>query len=311
MLIAAAVIVFLLLLIYLAMYYSFCVGFKRNASLKREKKSFENSKKQAFLPLVKEGEDFLSSLTIENEEYYIESFDGLRLCARRIGENKKRLIILFHGFRSTPERDFGYISKSLLEEGYDVLLICERAHSKSEGKYITYGIKEQEDCLYWCDFAKERLGYEKIAVYGISMGAATVLSACDKGLNEAVYAIIADCGYTSPADIIKKVLSERNPFPAEFIMKTVNALFIRPLAKIDVFSPGAEQALKGCRLPVLFIHGDADTFVPCEMTKRNFAACASEKELLIIKGADHALSFFSEKETVLNAVTGFLNKYIK
>ena len=67
------------------------------------------------MPLVKEGEDFLSSLTIENEEYYIESFDGLRLCARRIGENKKRLIILFHGFRSTPERDFGYISKSLLE----------------------------------------------------------------------------------------------------------------------------------------------------------------------------------------------------
>ena len=243
------------------------------------------------------------------EDVYILS-DSLRLHGKRFKNTGTKYVLVCHGYTSKAKHMAGFVNK-FYSLGYNVLAADARAHGDSEGTKIGMGWPERFDVIEWIKLIISWDSNAQIILHGVSMGAATVLMASGEELPENVKVIIADCGYTSPADIIKKVLSERNPFPAEFIMKTVNMLFIRPLAKIDVFSPGAEQALKGCRLPVLFIHGDADTFVPCEMTKRNFAACASEKELLIIKGADHALSFFSEKETVLNAVTGFLNKYIK
>ena len=216
-------------------------------------------------------------------------------------------LLMIHGYRSAAERDFSGGLPVGLENGYNVLLVDQRAHGKSGGRCLTFGVKERFDCKSWVDFIVSEAGADaKIVLYGMSMGAATVLMATGCDLPKNVVGIAADCGYTSPREIIRKVIRDVHCplFPTYALIRLGGILF----GGFDLESASAAEAMERCDLPVLFIHGEDDRFVPCRMGRENFAHCRSaEKRLLTVPNAGHGMSYMADKTAYLHAVSAFLD----
>lgn len=267
---------------------------------------------EQYLPYEKEIRKMIDeAASIDYEKVYVTSFDNLSLCAKLyFSDDNADWLIMFHGYRSSAERDFCGGLKFGIDFGFNVLLVDQRAHNDSEGKCLTFGINERKDCLSWIDYVVKRSGENsKIVLYGMSMGASTVLMAADLGIEKNVAGIIADCGYTCAEDIIKTVI-KRKHYPV-FLTYALIKLGAKIWGKFDIEETSVLKAVKKCEIPVLFIHGGDDCFVPCEMGKENFECCRSaKKEILIIPGAGHGMSYMKDKEAYLEAVSDFLKKVL-
>ena len=219
--------------------------------------------------------------TLPHDNISIKSHDGLTLCAKYY-ECKKGapLEILHHGYRGDAERDLsGGIERCFALER-NVLLVDLRAHGESDGNVITFGIKERLDTLAWVKYAIERFGEDtKIILTGVSMGAATVMMAATEELPPNVVCVLADCGYTSPKEIIKKVIRELH-LPDGILYPFVK-LGARIFGGFNLEETSPKEAMEKCKIPVIFIHGDVDDFVPHEMSKRLFEVCSSEKKRFV------------------------------
>jgi pimeloyl-ACP methyl ester carboxylesterase len=245
-----------------------------------------------------------------SEELSIKSHDGLILRAKYY-EYKKGAIteLLFNGYRGSAERDLSAAIERCFALGHNALLIDQRSSGRSDGHIITFGIRESQDCLAWVDFAIKKFGEDcRLMISGVSMGASTVLLAAGKKLPKNVLCALGDCPYSSARGIIKTVLRALK-LPAFLYF------FIRMGALIyggfDINTADAKKSLERACVPVILLHGDGDRFVPCEMSKINYDACASIKQLVIIKGAGHGLCYLKEPETYLKALDDFYNKINK
>jgi fermentation-respiration switch protein FrsA (DUF1100 family) len=177
----------------------------------------------------------------------------------------------------------------------------------NEGRVITFGINESRDCLSWVDFAVKHFGSDvKLILTGISMGAATVCIAAGECLPENVVGVLADCGYSSPKAIIKKVIADMKLPPSlayPFVL-----LGARLFGRFDLEKFSPVESLKNTKLPVIFFHGDADDFVPCEMSKENYDACTGAKKFVVVKGAGHGMAYLVEPEGYLEKVAEFFSE---
>ena len=240
----------------------------------------------------------------------ITSFDGTVLKGQWIKtENAKASIIVVHGYKGHYAGDYGMVLNEYKKSGYNILMFRHRAHGESGGKYITFGAKEHKDLLAVIDYHNKTYGEIPIFLSGHSMGASTVLYASNKDLPKNVKAICADCGFTSPYEIVTKVVCETLHFNAKFLMWGANC-WCKLLAGFDMKAFNTEEILKTAKRPILFIHGEADDFVPCEMSIRGYNACTSEKELLIVKGAGHGTSYIVEPEKVTKTFADFFEKHL-
>ena len=243
------------------------------------------------------------------EPVYIKSFDGLSLFGRYYqGNEGAPLFIEFHGYKGDALRDLcaeDMVFKSL---GASTLIVDQRAHGKSQGKTISFGIKERYDCLAWINWARARFGDIPIFLVGISMGGATVLMASDLNLPKCVKGIISDCAYSSPKSIICKVCSEVGLKP-----KLIYPFITLGAIIFGHFNPNkksAVESVKNARVPILLLHGEGDKFVPCQMSGEIYNSCNSEKYLYTFKGAGHGFSFASDapryehliREFIMNAL---------
>ncbi len=240
------------------------------------------------------------------EKITITSYDGLRLVGHYLAAgNAKRTMLMMHGWRGTWKGDFAAMAKEFYERGCNLLLIEERAQGESEGRYIGFGIEEKEDCTDWVSYlVNERKEQLPIYLVGVSMGASTVLMAAgsDK-LNSQVKGVIADCGFTSPYNIVTKVA--KSVFHVG--KHTVNIMNrrCRKRAGYGLDDYSATEAMEDCRIPVFFAHGKKDGFVPYEMTLENYEACVASKHLLLVEDADHCECFTKETERYLNELWEF------
>ena len=172
------------------------------------------------------------------------------------------------------------------------------------GKTITFGIREHQDCLCWIEYMLRRFGPDvKIILTGVSMGAATVLMAGGRELPPNVIGILADCGYTSARDIMEEVIKKMGlpPKPSYPFVK----LGARIFGHFDLEETSPLEAVRRCKLPVIFFHGEADDFVPCYMSQENFEACASRKHLVTIPGAGHGLAYAVEPDRYVEELYNF------
>lgn len=241
----------------------------------------------------------------------ITSFDGLRLHARliRAGENRAT-ILLFHGYRSMYCIDFSCAAEYYHSLGLNLLLIDQRAHGESEGRYITYGIHERHDCLSWARACYARFGSaHKLLLGGVSMGASTVLMASDLPLPPTVCGIIADCGFSSPWDIIAHVMKSRYHLPQVPFLYLVD-FYARLLARFSLREHSTRQSIAQSELPLLLLHGTADRFVPCEMTEQLYRICKDNASLVLVDGAGHGGSFLVDRARCTAALEMFLNKIL-
>ena len=248
----------------------------------------------------------------ENRIIETVAHDGTRLVGHYIPcENAERLIIAVHGWRSSWDKDFGLISDFFRNNGCSVLYVEQRGQNNSGGDYMGFGLVERYDCIDWVHAAKEQLNNE-LPVYlcGVSMGAATVLMASGDGLPEEVHGIIADCGFTSPEEIWHHI-ARKNLHVPYITKKYIADAMCKHKLLVGANEYSTVTALKNAKVPVLFIHGSADKFVPIEMTYKNYAACASPKDLLVVPGAGHALSYYVEPVRYEETVKRFWSKYDK
>ena len=228
------------------------------------------------------------------EPVYITSRDGLKLYGKYYHlRDGAPVHIDMHGYRSSGVRDFCGGARILRELGHNAIIIDERAHSHSEGRTITFGIKERYDCLDWINYAIKRFGADTpIFISGVSMGAGTVLMASELELPRNVKGIFADCPFSSPWEIIKKVCGDMGlPKKLCFPFAYVGA---RIFGGFKLTEASAREAVKHTRVPILIIHGDDDRFVPHEMSVSIRDANPEMVRLVTVKDAGHALAYFKD-----------------
>lgn len=246
---------------------------------------------------------------IEYKEVTARSRDGLTLFAKYYHcSDSAPLEIQFHGYKSMGERDFAGIAADSIRRGHNVLLVSQRAHGRSEGKVISFGIFEKYDVLSWVEYAIEKFGKDvKILLCGLSMGAATVLMSASLGLPKNVVGIHADCPYSSAEKIIKKVCRDMK------IPPTLAFPFIRLggylFGGFDIRDGDVYDAVRNTDIPILLVHGDGDRFVPVEMSDE-IHSLGKTVTYLKVKDATHGLSYVYDYDAYTTALNTFLARIL-
>lgn len=245
------------------------------------------------------------------QDCYMKSQDGLLLHASYLpAKDPKRTILLSHGYRGTSFNDFAYISKFLHENNCNLLFIDQRCCGKSEGEYITFGALEKQDVKLWTDYiAKRNKRRLPIYLYGESMGAATVLMASGLKLNDDVKGIISDCGFSSMKGQLKDIAHKwfHIKWPELLIFRI--DILCRVVAKFRMDDADVTKALRRNKRPILFFHGDEDTFVYPDNASYNYAICKAPKELIVVNGARHISSVYVEPDLYKQKLLEFFEKY--
>ena len=244
-----------------------------------------------------------------HETVTIRSYDGLKLVGEFYPNPEPRgTILMFHGWRGSPESDFGCAMTAYYKKGLNLLLVHQRTQGASEGKFITFGIRERRDVHSWVNWHGERFGKDApILITGISMGATTVLMSAGTPYSANVRGIIADCGFTSPKEIIASVVRSRG-VPA-FPVVPVMGAFARIFGGFGFREYSTLTAVKDLELPVFFAHGQEDKFVPCYMTEQAYEACGSgDKLLLTVPKAGHGASYLVDRDNYEMKIADFVNR---
>lgn len=245
--------------------------------------------------------------SLPHETVTMESYDGTQLTGHLFrAEHPKRAIVAMHGWRSGWSKDFALVSEFLHQNDCTVLYAEQRGQGESGGEYMGFGMIERFDCLEWAKWMNAN-GCAELPLYlvGISMGATTVLmTAGFENLPANTAGIIADCGFTSAKAVWKHISEDNLRLSYARREKHVDKL-VRNRIDLESDAYSTLDAMQNCRVPVLLIHGDADTFVPMQMSQENYDACIAPKELLIVEGANHAMSYVTDRERYEAAVLKF------
>ena len=244
------------------------------------------------------------------EQVAIRSEDGYVLRAHWYpAEGAKRTVILVHGWRSCWNLDFSASTPFLHENACNLLLIDQRCHGESGGDLISYGIQERHDVVAWLDWLEQNHPGTPVYLCGISMGAATVLMTAELPVAGRVAGIIADCGYSTPDEMVKLAVGKSLKGMTGPTIAAVNLnCKLRGGFTLKSASP-VEAMAKNTEIPCLFVHGDADDFVPVRMSIENYYACQAPKEILIVPGAGHGLSFLVNSEAYQGKVLAFFEAW--
>ncbi len=239
--------------------------------------------------------------TVPHETLTLTVCDGVTLAATYLDNRADKTVVLVHGYRATrrsrlPDAMFYF------ERGYNVLAVDNRAHGESGGRYIGWGYLDSRDILEWVDLLCEKFGAEKIVLDGVSMGGATVLCTAFWPRRDAVQAIVADCSYTSLYD--EFCCRMRLGWAVWPFFKG----FVRLFAGYSVGRAAPIRAVQAGDVPTLFVHGDADRFVPYAMAGRLYAAAICDKRLLTTEGVGHALSRSLARDEYRQAIAELLSR---
>lgn len=304
--------------LYGAAYFFFDVAFSRvrHSKILLQKKKEVKKPYDDYTILTKEGEAWLDAQN--TERVTITSADGLKLTGVYLkAENPVASVLCVHGYRGSGGIDFGFFARFYHAHHCNVLVIDQRAHGKSEGEYITFGVMERQDVADWTKklVELERAGVQDenadippIYLHGVSMGATSVLLASALDLPQEVHGLIADCGFTSPKEIMESVARQNFHMPMHMMLHILSIL-CRKKGRFDLDTVNTIDALKQNRIPVLFIHGSEDKFVPTIMTRVNYEVCVAPKRLLIVEGAAHVTSYLMDTLRYEKEVLDFIRSF--
>ena len=296
----------LILILLTVFIYFFFIAFVRKNIVNSQviDYDFEKSLKE-YKQVIDKGYEFINNKP--HRRVYTTSYDGLRLSARYYNQNSDKTILLFHGYRSNAAHDFSCAVEMYYNKGFNILLVDQRSHSKSEGKLITFGVKEKFDVSSWLEFLISSFGQKNFIISGISMGATTVLLALQNNLPTCVKGVIADCGFTSPKEIIIKVAKDSFHINATYLLPILD-VFCKVFGKFSILNESTETAVKNSKIPILLLHGESDSFVPCEMSQKTKQAAGEISTIYTVPNADHGMSYLVDTLGVENQIDAFLSK---
>lgn len=235
-----------------------------------------------------------------------QSEDGLNLHSYYINQGSDVTVLLVHGYRSEGASVINPI-KRFYKEGYNMLIPDLRGHGKSEGDYIGMGEGDRKDIMMWINYLVEK-NHNAIVLYGISMGGATVLNVSAEELPLQVKAIISDCAYSSIIELLRYHLDLDDIKNKTALTLASFITYIRAGYRIEDVAP--IDKVKHSQVPILFIHGEKDDFVPCYMVYDLYDAASCPKDILVLSEAKHANSF-KYSNIYYKHVLEFIHRYIK
>ncbi len=236
----------------------------------------------------------------------LPSRDGTSLFARWFYIGSSKTVILAHGFKASAYSNCCKQAEFFLSQGYNVLLIDQRAHGKSDGKAITFGLTEQFDFLDWLTWVHNNTSSKTVIAYGVSMGSAAVAYASAKVSSDDLQAMILDCGYSSPYEQMDNIAKEKH-IPWK-LMSPIVRLTVRIIFKCDL-RDRVSTSLSKTSVPAFFIHGTEDEVVHCDHSKRNYSSCSSPKEFFLVEGAHHTTAFICGGDELKTKLLFFIDKY--
>ena len=235
--------------------------------------------------------------------------DGTLLHAVYLAAKQKtnKYALCVHGYKSSSYGDFGAIGLQLWREGYNVVMVDDRAHGESGGKYIGMGVMDSDDVLAWCQYLVLQKGRDiEIVLHGMSMGAATVLmTAAKQSLPVQVKGVVADCGFSDGVRLVPVLAGIGLQGAAKALLLRTLDLYARMFAGYSLYDAVPVKSVPHIKLPVLFIHGGVDDYVPLSMVHELYGACKAPKELYIAEGAWHACIFVCNKEAYTERLRSF------
>ncbi|MEC5423776.1 alpha/beta hydrolase [Virgibacillus sp. C22-A2] len=253
---------------------------------------------------------------VDNEDFEhweMESYDGLKLQGYFLEaeEPTNKTVVFAHGYLGRA-RDMGLYGQYYYEElGYNIFTADMRGHGQSEGDYIGFGWHDRLDYVDWIDEVLEIQGLEsEIVLHGVSMGAATMLMVSGEELPDNVKAVVADSPYTSVYDMFEYQMNRMFHLPA-FPLLPSTSLVTNIKAGYSLTEASALDQVEKSQIPILYIHGDNDTFVPTSMTKELLEHTNSKAEMFTFENAGHGEAFVTHEDRYLEIMNGFLNKYMK
>lgn len=300
------IIITIIILFFSLTYFCFILTFHVNRKKEKKQDEFKLPPGNVYLPFK---ETIINAMKDakkrESKDFYTTSFDGLKLHGKYYECNKGGIIeIIFHGYRGNALRDLSNGIERCFALNHNALIIDQRTSGESEGNVISFGINERKDCLTWINYVINTFGENtKIIITGISMGAATVLMASGMKLPDNVIGVLADSGYDSPKNIIKKVIKQLK-LPANIFYPFIK-LSAKLFGKFNLEETSPLDGVKNSKIPIIFFHGDIDNFVPCYMSQNLFNECNSTKKLVLIPNAGHGLCYLVDKDKYINELKDF------
>ena len=279
------------------------------SNAKREKtQKMAGTNWDAYIPTIRASKEKLKQYT--HEDIFIMSQDGLKLHGTFFPfEGSKKVVICFHGYTSEGLNDYSTLALFYRSHGFNLMIVDERAHGRSEGTYIGFGCLDRKDAVLWIEEMIKYLGEEaEILLHGDSMGGATVLMTAGLFLPSQVKAIVSDCAFTSAWEVFQSVLKNSYHLPAFPILHTANEM-VKKKAGYGLKDCNAKEEVAKTKLPILFLHGKADTFVPCSMAQELYHACTGPKKLVLIEGAGHVESCYRDATVFEGAIEEFIFPY--
>lgn len=264
-------------------------------------------------PILKNSEEVSIQNTFFSDNTYLDrnitSDDNLNLHAYEFNQHTDRWAIIAHGY-SSEGKQMAKSAEHFYENGYSVMVIDLRSHGKSEGDYIGMGWDDRLDLLKWVHLIEKENPNAQIVLYGVSMGAATVMNTTGENLPVNVKAAIEDCGYTSTWDIFAHQMHSLFNLPSHPFLDFAD-LVTQLRAGYSFREGGALDQVKKSTTPTLFIHGSKDNFVPFYMLDELYNAASCKKQKLVINGAGHGESAETDPIKYWNTIDTFLMKYVK
>ncbi|MEA4831068.1 hypothetical protein SDC9_80576 [bioreactor metagenome] len=297
--------------------YMFNLTMSRKAQVPSHKKNGKNKEVppqnecNEYMDFADKGKEYLK--TKYTEKVQIISEDRKKLSATIVLSNavhtdgKLKFTVCIHGYRSNGLNDFAMMAEYFTDAGFGMLIPDNRSHGESEGKYIGFGWNDRKDCLSWCEYLVKRYGEDiEIVLMGISMGATAVMAALGENTIPQIKCAVEDCGYSNAWEELSLQLYNTyglKPFPALYLVsiwnKIINGYFIS--------ENNALKQIKNSKLPILFIHGENDRYVPLYMVNKLYEAYEGPKMLYIAPNAAHAQSFIKNQENYKKKLDEFFS----
>ena len=307
------VIIIVLALIIIGQFVGAYYGFRYIIPMKPQSDSLlnrdlDNSKFQKHKEKIIE-----NILFMQEKEYvdvYITSKDKLKLHGCYINNNSDTTVLFVHGYRSRGLNDFAWPMRKVYEKGYNILHIDQRCHGQSEGKYVTFGIKERIDVLNWVNYINNNYKPKNIVIYGMSMGCATSSMALPL-MPSNVKCAILDCGFSGVYKLMVKQTKDMIKVDAHLPVLIMN-IYCRLIAGFSMFKASPKKALSKINIPCFFIHGTEDSVIPLSHTIENYEACGSKvKDFAYIEGAEHGMSYYDDYPNLEQRVMKFIEEAIE
>lgn len=310
------IVVLLLLIAYFAVgnyFYNYALSAQDEKEFMEDNPNLEDS---PFIDAEVEAQsvrlDDAFKAAVQPEKWTIESNDKLRLQLQAnayMQNDEHKWALVLHGYTSSSSNMTRWV-RNFYEQGFNVLSPDMRGHGESEGKYIGMGWHDRLDVLQWIDEILAQDPEAEIVLFGVSMGGATAMMTSGESLPKNVKVIVEDCGYSSVHGVFVYQLDDLFGLP-EFPVLHAADTVAKIRAGYSIYEASAVEQVKKSTTPMLFIHGDADTFVPFEMLQEVYDAAPVEKERLIIENAAHGDAAKVAPDVYWQTVWAFVGKYIQ